>query len=170
MLVYKAEARTVASMVMSSKCRLAALSAILWFSITASSETLEGLVISVADGDTFTLQVGDERQRIRLSEIDTPERDQPWGDEAKAALVSKVESKLVQVTIVNTDQYGRKVGKVWLNGRDINRELVSEGHSWVYERYLIDETLLDVQELAKSEKRGLWRSPEPIPPWEWRRR
>tara|TARA_B100000686_G_C16426438_1_gene779833 strand:- start:163 stop:648 length:486 start_codon:yes stop_codon:yes gene_type:complete len=160
----------IGSMLVSSKFRWVALSTLLWFSTTASSETLDGLVISVADGDTLTLQVGDRRYRIRLSEIDTPERDQPWGDQAKSALVSKVERKLVRVTILDTDQYGRKVGKVWLNGRDINQELVSEGHAWVYERYLLDKTLLDDQDLAKSEKRGLWSSPEPIPPWRWRRR
>ena len=131
---------------MCSKFRCVALSILLWFSTTASSETLEGLVISVADGDTLTLQVGGQRYRIRLSEIDTPERDQPWGAEARSAVVSKVEAKLVRVTISDTDQYGRKVGKVWLNGRDINRELVSEGYSWVYERYLLDETLLDDQD------------------------
>ena len=160
----------IGAMLLSSKFRCVALSTLLWFSTTASSETLEGLVISVADGDTLTLQVGEQRYRIRLSEIDTPEREQPWGDEAKSALVSKVEAKRVLVTISDTDQYGRKVGKVWLNGRDINRELVSEGYSWVYERYLVDKTLLNDQDLAKSEKKGLWSSPEPIPPWQWRRR
>ena len=160
----------IGAMLLSSKFRCVALSTLLWCSTTASSETLEGLVISVADGDTLTLQVGEQRYRIRLSEIDTPEREQPWGDEAKSALVSKVEAKRVLVTISDTDQYGRKVGKVWLNGRDINRELVSEGYSWVYERYLVDKTLLNDQDLAKSEKKGLWSSPEPIPPWQWRRR
>ncbi len=160
----------IGPMLVISKFRWVALSTLLWFSTTASSEILEGLVISVADGDTLTLQVGDRRYRIRLSEIDTPERDQPWGNEAKSALVSKVEAKRVRVTISDTDQYGRKVGKVWLNERDINRELVSEGHSWVYERYLVDKTLLNDQDVARSEERGLWSSPEPIPPWQWRRR
>ena len=69
----------IGPMLVISKFRWVALSTLLWFSTTASSEILEGLVISVADGDTLTLQVGDRRYRIRLSEIDTPERDQPWG-------------------------------------------------------------------------------------------
>jgi micrococcal nuclease len=143
---------------------------LLSLSYSESAEILEGLVVSIADGDTLTLQVDGEFHRIRLSEIDTPERDQPWGNESKAALVFKVEDALIQVTVVDADRYGRKVGKVWLDGRDVNRELVNEGHAWVYERYLLDETLMDDQELAKSEERGLWGLPEPIPPWQWRRR
>ena len=160
----------MAAMVMMSKRQLLVMFALTGFSTLVSSETLEGRVISIVDGDTLTLQTADQNHRVRLSEIDTPERDQPWGSEAKAALVFKVENALVKVTVVDTDRYGRKVGKIWLDGRDINRELVREGHAWVYERYLSDKTLRHDQKLAKSEHQGLWGSTDPEPPWQWRAR
>ena len=144
------------------------VSVFLWTCLSVSAETLEGIVLRVVDGDTLTIQVGNASHRIRLSEIDTPEMDQYWGDEAKAALVAKVNGAVIKVTVVDTDRYGRKVGKVWLGERDINRELVREGHAWVYERYLLDETLLRDQEAASSAGTGLWRLAEAIPPWQWR--
>ena len=113
------------------------ISAIFWTYLSVSAETLEGLVTRITDGDTLTIQVGNASHRIRLSEIDTPEMGQSWGKEAKAALVAKVNGAVIKVTVVDTDRYGR-VGKVWLDERDINRELVREGHAWVYEDYLFD--------------------------------
>ena len=96
--------------------------------------------------------------------------DQPWGMESKAALTAKVYGAAVRVVVVDTDRYGRKIAKIWVGERDINRELVREGHAWVYERYLIDKTLLDDQATAKSAAVGLWRRTKVIPPWKWRAR
>ena len=79
-----------------------------------------------------------------------------------------MEGAAIKVSVVDADRYGRKVGKVWLGERDINRELVREGHAWVYERYLLDETLLKDQEAASSTGTGLWHQAEAIPPWQWR--
>jgi endonuclease YncB( thermonuclease family) len=73
---------------------------------------------------------------------------------------------------VDWDRYGRLVGKVWLDGRDVNKELVVEGHAWVYRKYMLDATLLDDEVSARAAGRGLWFLPEAewTPPWEWRRR
>ena len=144
--------------------------AIFWSCLSVSAETLEGIVLRVVDGDTLTIQVGNAFHRIRLSEIDTPEMDQHWGDEAKAALVAKVNGAVIKVTVVDTDRYGRIVGKVWLGERDINRELVREGHAWVYKRYLLDDSLLEEQEAAISASLGLWHRPEAVAPRRWRTR
>jgi len=139
-----------------------------WTCLSVSAETLEGIVLRVVDGDTLTIQVGNASHRIRLSEIDTPEMDQHWGDEAKAALVAKVNGAVIKVTVVDTDRYGRIVGKVWLDERDINRELVREGHAWVYEDYLLDDSLLEEQAAAIAANVGLWHLPEAAAPRRWR--
>ena len=138
------------------------------FYLPASAEILEVFVYKVVDGDTFHFRDQDRVYRIRLSEIDTPEMNQPWGIEARSALVSKVSNVLLKVNVVDTDRYGRKVAKVWFGRQDINRELVREGHAWVYERYLSDTTLLLDQAKAKEEAIGLWQVSDPIPPWQWR--
>lgn len=59
--------------------------------------------------------------------------------------------------------------KIWLGSRDINREMVREGHAWVYHKYMKDRTLLDDEAYAKNNKLGLWSMPDAVPPWEWRR-
>ncbi len=56
------------------------------------------------------------------------------------------------------------------SGRDINWEMVREGHAWVYRKYLRDLTLLEDEAAARQEQRGLWALPEAkrVDPWEWR--
>ena len=58
---------------------------------------------------------------------------------------------------------------IWFDGRDINREMVREGHAWAYRDYLQDRTILEDENHAKSAELGLWSLNNPIPPWEWRR-
>lgn len=130
---------------------------------------LEGRVVGVSDGDTVTLLVGRQNLRIRLAEIDTPERGQPWGQKAKQALYSKVSQKTIKVDVQDKDRYDRLVGKLWLGSRDVNREMVSEGHAWVYRRYMNDRSLLKNERSAKEQQLGLWSMPNPIEPWEWRK-
>jgi endonuclease YncB( thermonuclease family) len=82
---------------------------------------LRGNVINVVDGDTLDVQVGPGKHRKRLAEIDAPERNQPWGDQAKQHLASKVLEQEVRVVVTDTDRYGRRVGKIFLGQTDINR-------------------------------------------------
>ena len=134
-----------------------------------SADFLTGKVVSIADGDTLTILVNREQVKIRLAEIDTPEKGQPWGNRAKQALSRKVFGKMARVEIETVDRYGRTVGKVWVDDRDICREMVREGHAWVYRRYLRDRSLLKDERAAQQAATGLWGLPNPVPPWEWRR-
>lgn len=148
-----------------------ALLGLIW--LPAWGDTLSGQVVSIADGDTLTLLTAERDQvRIRLAEIDTPERGQPWGSRARQGLADKVFRKQVTVEVVDTDRYGRTVGRIWLDDRDINRELVREGHAWVYRRYMQDSSLLDDERAAKNAEAGLWGLPvtQRTEPWEWRQR
>lgn len=137
-------------------------------SAARADEPLLGRVERVADGDTLTLATDDGRYRIRLHEIDAPEHDQPWSREPREALADKVAGKYVRVDVETVDDYGRTVGKVWLGERDVNRELVREGHAWVYRKYLNDRSLLADEAAARAAKRGLWSLADPIAPWRWR--
>ena len=143
--------------------------ALAFFASNALGEHITGTVTRVVDGDTIHVSVGLTRHVIRLSEIDTPERDQPWGGQASRALTDKLNKTRVTVLTTETDRYGRLVGKVLLGSRDINREMVREGHAWVYRQYLRDRSLLEDERTARQRKAGLWGSDSPIEPWSWRR-
>jgi endonuclease YncB( thermonuclease family) len=74
------------------------------------------------------------------------------------------------------DQYGRLVGVVIAFGHDIGLEQGRAGLAWWYRAYAHEQRPEDRQlyELAEQEvrgvRRGLWSEPDPVPPWEWRRR
>ncbi len=138
----------------------------------ASAADLRGQVVGVHDGDTLTLlTVEREQVRIRLAEIDAPEMRQPWGTRARQALAAMAHQQPAIVVVVDTDRYGRTVGTVWVDGRNVNAEMVRAGHAWVYRQYLRDRSLLAVEDEARRARRGLWRLPEAerVPPWVWRR-
>ncbi len=70
---------------------------------------------------------------------------------------------------VTVDRYGRIEGRVYVDGVDVNRELVAGGVAWVYRKYSNDADLLELEADARQKGLGLWADPNPIPPWEWRR-
>ena len=136
----------------------------------AVGQTLFGTVIRVVDGDTVVFTVHDGPiEKVRLADIDTPERDQPWGSEATTALRKWSMSKPARIEVVDTDRYGRLVATLWVDDENINRRLVIEGHAWVYRKYLRDTSLLKLEARAKSARTGLWSSNNVIEPADWRR-
>ncbi len=131
-----------------------------------------GKVVGVADGDTITVLHSGKGERIRLHGIDCPEKRQAFGNRAKQFASALVFGKTVTVSVLDVDHYGRTVGEVILpDGRVLNHELVKGGLAWWYRRYAPDDgTLAQLEADAKAAKRGLWADPDPVPPWEWRRR
>ena len=138
----------------------------------AYSPEYPGKVIGISDGDTFTLLNADKQQiKVRLSEIDAPEKAQPFGTRSRQALSDLIFSKDVLVVQDDIDRYGRLVGQIYVSGTHVNRKMVQDGMTWVYRQYLKDEILLQDEQAAKEAKRGLWSLPstEQVPPWEWMR-
>jgi len=136
----------------------------------STADSLTGKVVGISDGDTLTLLKDKQQYKIRLSEIDTPEKGQPYGNKAKQALSALVFGKTVTVEVETTDRYGRTVGKVYSGDIDVNAEMVRNGHAWVYRKYAKDENLYQLEAAAKKNELGLWGLSEAqqIPPWEWR--
>lgn len=69
--------------------------------------------------------------------------------------------------LLSSDRHGRTVGHIYVNGIDLNAELVKRGAAWVYRKYARDLDLFDMERDAKLNKRRLWSLPEAeqIPPW-----
>ena len=136
----------------------------------SNAEYLESLQIKrVVDGDTVHVFCQDEVYKIRLTEIDAPERDQPYGNNSTEYLKDLLKEGRVDVDISGTDRYGRKLGRLYWQGMDINRELVSAGYAWVYDQYVTDSSFYENQSKARNLKKGLWEDQNPLEPWNWRK-
>jgi len=132
--------------------------------------TLSGTVTRVIDGDTIEVQLSSGPIRVRLHSIDTPEKDQPWGTEARVALAGRVDGKQVDLEPVTQDHYDRLVAVVFLGSENINAWMVQQGDAWAYRDYLEDPSYCAWEAVARASKRGLWSlsADSPIAPWEWR--
>lgn len=153
--------------------------ALLLLTCTAhAGRIIVGMVKAVYDGDTVLLTTREEsRLKVRLYGIDAPETKkpdmpgQPYGDIAKRTLMYKIIGRRVSAEIIDIDQYKRAVAVIRYEGRDINREMVSEGWAWAYRHYLeapYASGYIDSENRARSRRAGLWRESNPQPPWEFR--
>ena len=126
------------------------------------------VVTGVADGDTLYANVAGHSVRIRLAQIDAPEKAQAFGRRSEQSLGELVGKRQVEVTWKSLDRYGRPVAQVSVDGLDVSGEQVRLGFAWVFRRYSNDATLIALEAQAKSSGVGLWADPHPIAPWEWR--
>ena len=138
----------------------------------AQDQNFSGRVVGITDGDTLTiLTASTEQVRIRLAEIDTPEKGQPYGNRSQQTLSTLTFQKEIFAKYVDTDRYGRIVARLYVDDLDISAEMVRLGAAWVYRYYSTDESLRALEKQAQQSGVGLWSLPEfeRIPPWEWRR-
>ena len=141
--------------------------------VNAGAQEVQGQVVKVADGDTITLKKTDGQTiRIRFLGIDAPEHDQAGGPASKAHLESLISGRNVTVRYRNLDQYGRTVGKVLVDGKDVNLSQLQTGNAWFYRTYQKSMFPEDrpiyaaAEEKARSERVGLWSESNPTPPWD----
>jgi endonuclease YncB( thermonuclease family) len=131
-----------------------------------------GPVVSVLDGDTIEVLHNTYPERVRLSGIVCPEKDQPYGHKAKQAASALVFGRDVILQTHGQDKYNRTMADVLLrDGTNVNHEMVKQGWCWWYRKYAPRDTVLEgLEKDAREAKRGLWADPQPMPPWEWRKR
>lgn len=160
--------------------RLAACAALLgglWAPFDAIAESYTGRVVAIADGDTVTVLDATETQhKVRLAGIDAPEKRQPFGQVSRQYLAEAIFGRVVTVDWSKRDRYGREVGKILIEGRDVNLGQIQAGLAWHYKQYEREQSPRDravyaaAEEAARQAQRGLWREPDAIPPWTFRRR
>ncbi|MGK7451600.1 thermonuclease family protein, partial [Salmonella enterica] len=99
----------------------------------AVQATLTGRIARVIDGDTVVVLTAPATEvRIRLAGIDAPEKGQPFRQRARQFLASRVAGRVVEISGDSRDRYGRILGTLWADCRDINAELVCGGMAWAY--------------------------------------
>ena len=138
-------------------------------SLPAAADPLSGRVIKVVDGDTLDiLDANYQTTRIRLAEIDSPEKSQAFGNKAKEALSSICFGKTAEATPNGSSHRGRVVAYIKCGGVDANRTMVATGYAWAYPQFVKDKSLFDLEKSARERRIGLWADSSPTPPWEWR--
>ncbi|MFQ5935443.1 MAG: thermonuclease family protein [Acidiferrobacterales bacterium] len=135
---------------------------------------LRGRVTTVHDGDTITiLDDTNTWHRIRLAGIDAPEGGQDFTKTSRKHLVSLVAGKTVTANWHKRDRYGRLVGIVFVDERDVGLEQIKAGMAWHYRKYQQEqspeerERYAQAQNRARANRQGLWIYANPMPPWEW---
>lgn len=142
----------------------------------AGTMLASGRVVGVSDGDTLTVLASNQRQyKIRLQGIDSPEKKQAFGQKCKESLMMLSANLPAQVEAYKLDRYGRIIGKVTVEGRDVALEQLNKGCAWHYKAYANEQSVADREAYAAAEKqarqhrRGLWRAKRPQAPWDYRR-
>jgi endonuclease YncB( thermonuclease family) len=140
--------------------------------LVVSADDYQAEVISVLDGDMIEVLHNNHAERISLNGIDCPEKGQPYGAKAKQATSKLVFGKKVTLQTHGLDKDGRTLAEVSLSdGVIVNVELVRNGSCWWYQHYAPDNVILaELQRRARRSGLGLWADPNPVPPWEWRKR
>ncbi len=138
---------------------------------------LQGKVLRVLDGDTFTLRLpGPPRKEhtVRFSAIDTPEFTQAHALLSRAALRRMIDGQAVRADCYKQDPRGRDVCRVFAGGQDIGLAMLQQGAAWHFRRFESEQTPAEraaynaAESNARAAKRGLWAKRNPMPPWDCR--
>lgn len=139
----------------------------------ANAETITGTIDSVMNGDTITIISKGKIVEVRLFGIDTPEKTQAFGQAARNFTGGKASKGEIRVEPITKDHDGRTVAMVFVNGINLNEQIVSQGFGWVYRQYCKKSICVDWLKLeadAKASHKGLWADANPTPPWEYRQK
>ena len=131
---------------------------------------ITGTVVYVSDGDTFYLFTErSDKVKVRVADIDCPERSQDFGLEAKDFVIKEIKGKTVSLNVKGTDRFGRKIAFVKYDGKDLSEQLLINGYAWHYKKYSELDTLSNLEENARRERKGLWQASNPVAPWDYRK-
>jgi endonuclease YncB( thermonuclease family) len=147
--------------------------------------TIDGMVISVSDGNHLTFSNNGTEINVHLYGIEAPvitkiRRSEPWlakpgqrfAGRSFMALAKKVLHKQARLEIISFNDHDQAVAIIFVETRNINLEMVAEGWAWASQkaRKLPDGAeYLFAEEQARSKKLGLWIQDNPQPPWEFRK-
>lgn len=140
--------------------------------ISFSQTTLKAKVVGIKDGDTVVvLDSLNNQTTLRLAEVDTPEKNQPFGTKAKQFTSDQIYLKTIKYVVTDTDRYGRSIAMIYYDtdNKYLSAEIIKAGMGWHYKRYSTSKELALFEDNAKKNKIGLWVDNNPIAPWEFRK-
>lgn len=121
-------------------------------------------VVGVIDGDTVNcIDDANQSQRVTLADINAPEITQDYGKASREALAGMVFGHTVEVVDRGRDQAGCWIGRLYVDGLDVNRQMVATGNAWQDPGSAADAALTVAQAQAKAQGLGLWSQSNPAP-------
>jgi len=162
--------------------------------VSTAAADFTGNVVRIIDGDTVVILRDKQKIRVRLSDIDAPEKKQPFGEQSKKALSQMIFQQKVRVVENKKDIYGRTLGTIFVEQcmenlilplpqmqdtrhrscfeTNVNAKMVRDGMAWAY-RHRAKTTnpqIMAIEQEARNQKRGLWAQKNPIQPSNWRKK
>jgi endonuclease YncB( thermonuclease family) len=132
------------------------------------SITIQGKLIDIDDGDTFTLMTSDHTAyKLRLKGVDCPEKGQDYAKVAKQFTYDFCNGKIVTANLCNLDKYGRHIADVFANNQSLNQFLVSNGLAWHYKKYSDDKLLAQLEKNARAARINIWSLNNRMSPWDY---
>ena len=126
--------------------------------------------VSANDGDTISVKMNGEKERVRLLMVDTPEMNydkgepMPFAEEAKEFTINLLENadtvELLFDKGPETDHYDRLLAYIYVDGVMLQESLLKEGYAAV--RYInkpnnsLEQQFRDIQADAESAKVNIW--------------
>lgn len=141
------------------------------FSCAAQQQrTLFCYVVNVSDGDTLTCTLKNNKKlKVRLAEIDAPEKKQRFGIKSQQLLAKLVHKRQIKLIVQGYDRYQRMIAMVYdQQNRNINLLMVQRGMAWAYKRHSKNSPYLQAEQQAKKKRVGLWQDHQPMLPAKWR--
>ena len=144
------------------------LASLLFFGVTCTAQEhgsatdprsgyFYGRATKIVDGDTLAIKTAEGKGiRVRVAEIDTPEKGEPYSNRARDALDEMARNQDLAVRLYDIDTYGRMVAHVFIGETDAGRELIRMGLAVVFCRYATDESLKVLEEQAHENGIGIW--------------
>lgn len=148
--------------------KIAIIIALFLFAFNLSAKSISGEVQSIHDGDTITIKLKDstnQKTRVRLLGVDTPEIDFNGHSQGRAAIVARDYLRAIlplnsivkiELPVGSMDSNGRYLGQIFYQGVDINLEILKAGLGAVYFIYPYDKSMV-VTYLKASEEASFKR-------------
>jgi micrococcal nuclease len=145
------------------------LNVIAYTNVSYAQSILHGKVVRILDGDTYEILInGNTTYKIRMTDIDAPEKSQDFGQRSKQTLSALIFGKDVKVIYDKLDRNKRILGHTYQNGLYINLIMVQKGMAWHFKKYSSDHTFAQAEEFARKQKIGIWSKSNAIAPWDYR--